>query len=180
MLIAFTGLSGAGKSTAIACLEKCDVGERYYVGSVLHEEIRRRQLPLTPDNERLVREELRAEFGMAVFAERAVPHLLDRCKFGTVLLDAIYCPSERECYRKYFGRRLMIVAVTASFEIRCARLRHRPDRPLPYDNVVSRDAFEREKLRIDEVIADSDWQVANDGTLDELQQALNMLASSLS
>jgi dephospho-CoA kinase len=180
VLIALTGLAGAGKSTAIAHLESGGIGTRYYAGSALSEEIVRRGLAQTPDNERTVREELRQTFGMAVFAERALPYLLEHCGAQTALLDAIYCVEEYDCYRAHFGARLMLIAVTAAPVIRHARLAGRPDRPIAPDKAHDRDRFELTKLRIGQVIDAADHTIENESSLAEFKQALDVLARGLS
>jgi dephospho-CoA kinase len=180
MLIGLTGLAGAGKSTAIAHLESGGIGTCYYAGSVLREEIMRRGLGQTPDNERTVREELRKAFGMAVFAERALAHLLVRCGGQTTLLDAIYCFEEYDCYRAHFGAGLVLIAVTASPVIRHARLASRPDRPIASAKAYDRDRFELTKLRIGQVIDAADHTIENESSLEEFKQALDVLACRLS
>jgi dephospho-CoA kinase len=179
MLIALSGLSGAGKSTAIRHLERLGVGASYYAGAIVRDEIERRQLAPTPENEGIVREDLRSRFGMAVFAERAIPDLLGRCSTQTILLDSVYCLAERDCLQAHFSDRLVLIAVSASLAVRSARLAARPDRPLSYERVLSRDAFERDKLGIDDVIAAANHRVANEASLEEFKEALNVLAGSL-
>lgn len=179
MLIALAGLSGAGKSTAINHLQTAGLGTPYYAGSIVHDEIAARNLVVTPDNERLVRTDLRQEFGMAVFAERAIPRLKSLCETGSVLLDAVYCPEELRRYREAFERSLVIIAITASFEARSTRAAARPDRPISPEKLRLRDEFELGTLRLGEVVAAADQQVANEKSLDEFKKALEDLAARL-
>lgn len=179
MLVAFAGPSGAGKTTAIEHLERQGLGIRYYAGIILVDEITKRGLDRTPDNERRIRNEMRAEHGMAVFAEKALPTLLERCATETVFLDAIYCPEERECYSEAFGNRLAVIAITAEFAVRAARVSERPDRSLPRCKLQARDELEYGKFRLGDVISNATRTIENNGTLDEFKEALNMLSGTL-
>ncbi|QIG95935.1 hypothetical protein [Bradyrhizobium sp. 6(2017)] len=61
-LIAVTGYSGAGKTTAIELIAKLCPSAVLYVGQLVGDEILRRQLPPGPESERTVRLELRKEY----------------------------------------------------------------------------------------------------------------------
>lgn len=111
---------------------------------------------------------------MAVFAERAVAEIATKAA-GLFFLDAICCPEERDCYRASFGDALSVIAMEASFETRAERLAIRPKRPLHADQLAARDALEIDRFRIGEVIAEADHRFVNEGTLEELEQALRSL-----
>lgn len=175
MLIGLAGLSGAGKSTAIAYLSAQGLGTGHYAGTTLIEELARRGLAPTPDHERAVRKELRESCGMAVFAERALPALSARMSDGHVLLDAVYSPQERDCYRDAFGEEFAILAIVAPFEIRSARLLERPDRPSTADELAARDALELGGFRLGSVLESATHTVSNVGALDQFEQALDGL-----
>ena len=115
-LIAFAGLSGSGKSTAIKHLVDRGVATSFYAGEFLAAELAAKGLERTPDNERELRIALRREHGMGVFADRSIPELRLRVAGGVVLLDAIYCPAEHEAYRAAFADKMAVVAMAASFE----------------------------------------------------------------
>ena len=178
MLIALAGFSGAGKTTAIAYLTSMGFGEPYYAGSIVHAELSRRQLAVTPESERNIRAELRQTFGMGVFAERAAPELRRLCVSSPVLLDAVYCPDELELYKADFGEQLVTVAIEAAFNVRAPRVAAREERPIPFEKLRLRDKFEVTMLRLDEVIAAADLRIANEHSLDEFQKSLNGFAAS--
>jgi dephospho-CoA kinase len=175
MLIAFAGLSGAGKSTAIAYLAARGFGTAHYAGLTLLEELDRRGLQQTPDNERIVREELRASHGMAVFAERALPALKAGLTTDRILLDAVYCPEERDCYLDSFGDDFVILSIMAPFEIRAKRLLARADRPITQDKLAARDALELEQFRLSDVLESASHTLTNVGNLHQFEQALDDL-----
>jgi dephospho-CoA kinase len=175
MLIGLAGLSGAGKSTAIAHLSAQGFGTGYYAGATLVDELVRRGLPQIPDNERAVRKELRDAHGMAVFAERALPALKARMADGHVLLDAVYCPEERDCYRNAFGENFAILAIAAPFDIRSARLLVRLVRPITSDQLAARDELELGRFDLGSVLEIASHTLYNVGTLNQFEQALDDL-----
>jgi dephospho-CoA kinase len=151
-LIGFAGLSGAGKSTAAQYLVRRGFGTYYYAGDVLSKAITERGLEQNPDNERMVRQVLRTDHGMAIFAEKALSHLGERCSREIILLDAIYCPEEHEFYSAALGDRLKVIAISTSFDIRAARLQNRTCRPMPTEKLFERDKLELERLRMGELL----------------------------
>lgn len=68
MLIAVAGLAGAGKTTAIDHLESLRAGRQVYVGELVLNEVRARGLEVNPENENLVRLDLRHTRGPEAFA----------------------------------------------------------------------------------------------------------------
>src|SRR5438067_2069119 len=99
LLIAVTGLSGAGKTTAISWLANSGVGEKVYLGQSVLDEVRARGLPPGPQSERQVRLDLRNEFGAGILARRAVSKVKDYLDSGTnVLVDAIFEHEEYRCF----------------------------------------------------------------------------------
>ena len=179
MLIAVSGLAGAGKTTAISFLQKAAVGTLFYVGEYLHHEIRRRGMHVTPDTERRVREDLRARDGMAAMAKLAMPALTERVAVGRVLIDAIYCEEERQFYYERFGERVVVIGIRASMATRASRLVDRPDRPLSVEQLKKRDTYETDKLRIGHVIASANYCLDNESTMTEFERRLEAIAEDI-
>jgi dephospho-CoA kinase len=177
MLIAVVGFSGAGKTTAVEHLQMRGVGQVVYVGEYIQAEVKARGLALTPDNERLVREAARNEHGLDVFARRAVDDLRNRTASGAILLDAICVKEEGDFYKNVLGSSVVILGIDASFEVRAKRLANRETRPLTADQLQKRDQFERENLRLEEVLATADHRMANEDSLEAFKLTLNNLAA---
>ena len=180
-IIGLVGLSGSGKSEASRLLTEIDDLAIVYFGDVVITEVRARGLEITPDNERTVREELRASEGMAVMARRKLGEIrtaLDRD--GKVLIDGIYSYSELKVLRAEFDGELKIVAIHAARDIRAARLAARPVRPLTRAQMDARDDAEVENLEKAPPIALADYHVVNDGTTTELKQALIRIHEAIS
>jgi dephospho-CoA kinase len=166
------GLAGAGKTTAIRLLERRGVGARLYVGALVTAEVERLGLEPGPASERRVRTELRARDGMDALARVALPNIKRAAEQGAVLIDAVYCEEERSLYRQRFGADLAIVAIEAPAEVRAARLLARPERPMTVDELARRDALELGRFGLGQVLWSADRRIANEGTLDELERAL--------
>lgn len=180
MLIALSGLAGAGKTTAIAELERLGVGARVYVGAFVTSEVEARGLPATPACEKKVREDLRNNEGMDALARRALPTIQGMLSAGRVaLIDAIYCVEERDFYQQHLGEHLTCLAVQTSAANRAARLSARNLRPLSPADLAARDRYELDRLGIAAVLEGAEHRLANDGSLDDLEQALRGFATLL-
>jgi dephospho-CoA kinase len=172
-IIGLVGLSGTGKSEASRILTGIGGLPIIYFGDVVITEIKTRGLPLTPENEKRVREDLRASEGMAAMAKRKLPEIRAALAAnGKALIDGIYSYSELKLLKAEFGDKLTIIAIHAAKSVRAARLAARPVRPLTQAEMEARDAAEVERLEKAPPIALADYHVVNDGTIEELTEAL--------
>src|SRR5690606_19270948 len=92
--IALVGMPGSGKTLCAQHLKQRGFFE-FRFGGIVVDEVVRRGLPINPENERVVREELRRNEGMDVMAKRALPHL--RAAFterNCIVIDGLYSFSE--------------------------------------------------------------------------------------
>ena len=69
IIVAVVGLCGAGKSEVTSIFVE-NKFEKVYFGDVTFDEMKKRNLEVTPENERLMREELRATNDMAIYAKK--------------------------------------------------------------------------------------------------------------
>ena len=179
-IIAVCGLAGAGKTTSVDVLERVGEGARVYVGAFVTAEVERRRLSATPQNEQLVRQELREEGGMDALARMALPTISGIVDAGRVaLVDAIYCAEEFELYHAHFGDKVVRVALEARRVERERRLSIRNLRPIDADALANRDKFELIGLGLGSVMAEAEHTLGNDGSLDDLESSLKQLAASL-
>ncbi len=179
-VIGLVGLSGTGKSEASRFLTATGKLPIVYFGDVVMTEIRARGLAVTPENERRLREELRASEGMAVMAKRKLPEIrASLASGGKALIDGIYSYSELKLLRAEFGDTLTIIAIHAARSVRASRLAKRPVRPLTRDEMDARDIAEIENLEKAPPIALADYHVVNDGTLSELETALSRIYAAI-
>jgi dephospho-CoA kinase len=177
--VAVTGLAGSGKTTAMEHLSELTSGRLLYLGQTVLDEVRARRLAKTPDNERQVRIDLRRDKGPAAFA---IPHadLVVECvgKGIPVFVDAIFTQEEFDVLASGVSiGSAHLLAIDASFAIRCTRLACRAERPFSADELRTRDNYELKELRTDAVIGAAEYTIRNEGTLDEFYRQLGAFVS---
>ena len=139
------------------------------------DEVKKRGLPVSEENEKKVREELRKKHGMAAYAILSLPKIKSALTKGNVLIDGLYSWSEYVLLKKEFGDKLIIVAVHASPKTRAERLATRTIRPLSSEEVRARDYAEIEQLEKGGPIAMADVVFINEGKLRGLHHQLAVL-----
>lgn len=153
---------------------------QFRFGGIIVAEVERRSLPVTPDNERIIREEFRNNEGMDAIARRALPHLLQALQTRqTIIIDGLYSFSEYMTLRPVLGADMIIVAVTCDRPLRYQRLASRPERPLTYAEAEARDLREVERLEKGGPIALADYTLLNNGDPADLLTALDALLDRL-
>ena len=163
MILAIVGMCGAGKSRVVNYLEQEGFSGVHF-GSLTIEEIKRRNLPLTSENEKVIREELRRQHGMGAFAVLSIP-TIERLKIRTdkIYIDGLYSWQEYRILRERWGKDLIIVLVYADKCIRYRRLLERKFRPLSREEAEKRDITEIENLDKGGPIAFCDYLLINNG-----------------
>jgi dephospho-CoA kinase len=168
-------MPGAGKSLCAKHLEARGFYQ-FRFGGIVVDEVARRGLPLTPETERLVREDLRANEGMDAIAKRALPHLLAALgDHASVVIDGLYSQSELNILRPALGDDMIIVAITCDRALRYRRLAARPERPLTAVEAHARDLREIEHLEKGGPIALADYTLLNNGDPAAVLAALDAL-----
>ena len=171
-IVATVGLCGSGKSIVGDYLEKKGCIKIYFGGITL-EEVKRRGLPLTEENERKVREELRKEHGMGAYAALNLAKIDKLVKKGEkVLIDGLYSFSEYKILKEKYNGAVLIIAVFTPKELRYERLAQRKLRPLTHYEAVSRDYAEIENIEKGGPIAMADHTLVNDSTAEKIIQKL--------
>lgn len=177
--LALVGMPGAGKSTCATHLSERGLPQ-FRFGSIVTSEVVRRGLALTATNERLVREEFRANEGMDAIARRAMPFIRNLFKdHPTVVIDGLYSFSEYTMLQRELNATLIVIAIVSDRAVRYARLSRRPERPLTPAEAQTRDIAEIEKLEKGGPIAIADYTLLNNGTAAELNAALDALLDEL-
>ncbi len=178
-VIALVGMPGSGKSVCAKHLEARGFFQ-FRFGSIVVDEVKRRGLAITPQNERLVREEFRANEGMDVMAKRALPILQDALNHHqTVIADGLYSFKEYKTLRNAFGNSIVMIAIITPRQLRYKRLSERTERPLTYEEAEERDFAEIENLEKGGPIALADYALINAGDMTQLVQSLDHLLEEL-
>lgn len=172
-------MPGAGKSLCAKHLAARGFFQ-YRFGGIVVDEVQRRGLPLTPENERVVREELRANEGMDAIARRALPLLKAALEtHDTIVIDGLYSWSEYKLLRRELGATMVVVAIVSARPLRYARLASRAERPLTAEEAERRDWLEIENLEKGGSIAIADYTLVNDDTPEDLLNKLDALIEKL-
>ncbi|MGD0145680.1 MAG: AAA family ATPase [Nitrososphaerales archaeon] len=159
LIVAITGMPGAGKSTAAEALV-AKGWKRVIMGDVIREETRKRGLPLDSKNTGEVMKQLRKERGEAAVAELCLEAMRE-VGSDRVVVDGIRSISEVDAFRK--SAEVILIAVYASRRRRFNLLkeRGRSDDPLSYEMFLKREERELE-VGIGNAIALADEMVSNE------------------
>lgn len=177
--LALVGMPGAGKSSCALHLEERGFFQ-FRFGGIVQGEVEARGLEVNAENERVVREELRARHGMAAMAVIALPRLKAAlAERPNIVIDGLYSWSEYKFLQENLGAALTVVAVTCTRHIRYERLAKRRIRPLTNAEAATRDWAEIENLEKGGPIAMADYTFNNDGTTNALIDQLNGLLVAL-
>lgn len=177
--LALVGMPGSGKTLCATHLER----HGYYqfrFGSIVENEVVQRGLAVTPDHERVIREEFRAHEGMDAIAKRALPHLREALHtHDHLVIDGLYSWSEYKLLQRELETELILVAIVCERARRYRRLAARPVRPLTAQQAQQRDWAEIENLEKGGPIAIADFTLINDDAPEALLTKLDALMRQL-
>lgn len=177
-IVAVVGMCGSGKSVATEVFT--DAGWRkVYFGGITMEELEARGLPKNETNEKAVREELRARYGLAAYAVKLYDRVAAFAEEGNVVLDGLYSWSEYTYLKERLGDGLRVLAIVTDRQKRYDRLTGRAERPLTAEQAASRDKAEIENLEKGGPIAIADTFICNNGSAGELAEAVERYRLSL-
>lgn len=168
-IVAFVGLTGSGKSSAVEYITDKGFPKVYFGGIVLNE-VKRRGLELTQENEQPIREELRETEGKDFVVRRIIKQIHDLVGAGQhrVVADGLYTWTEYKALKHEFPGELTVVAVVTPKHERKTRMAKREIRPLTSEQVDQRDWAEIENIEKGGPIAIADYFIHNDKDLANL------------
>jgi dephospho-CoA kinase len=175
-ILAFVGLTGSGKSTAVDYLTEKGFPKVYFGGIVL-DEVAKRGLELTQANEQPVREELREKEGKDFVVKRIVQqiHALVGAGQHRIVADGLYTWTEYKVLKHEFPGELIVVAVVTPKHLRKSRMANRPHRPLTSAEVDQRDWAEIENLEKGGPIAIADYYIHNRGDIEHFHEQIDAI-----
>ncbi len=177
-VVSIVGMTGAGKSEVARLFEESGF-VRIRFGDVTDEEIARRGLELSEENERYIRELLRKEHGMAAYAMLNLPRIDSTLEHSDVVIDGLYSWEEYTFLKMHYGENFYVVAVWASPKTRYARLSARSNRCLTLEEAVSRDRAEIENINKGGPIAMADFTIINGSSRENLRKKTKRVISRL-
>lgn len=175
-IIAFVGLPGAGKSSAVNYLTAKGL-PKVYVGGLIVEGVKALGLPVNPQNEREYRERMRHEHGNDYFIRQCAKQINHLFEAGqhTVVLDGLYTWTEYKYLKHKFPGELVTIAIVVPRHERHHRLAVRPIRPLTEAEATERDWAEIENLEKGGPIAIADYFLYNNASIDALHADIDAL-----
>jgi len=177
--LALVGMPGAGKTLCAKHLEAQGFFQ-FRFGGIVVGEVTRRGWPITPENERTVREALRRDEGMDVMAKRALPYLKAALEqHPSIVIDGLYSFSEYKTLHSELGAAMVVVAIISPRALRYQRLAERSERPLTPQEAEQRDYAEIESLEKGGPIAIADYTLLNEDNPDALLAALDAQVARL-
>lgn len=173
-IVAFVGLTGSGKSTAVEHLAEKGIPKVYFGGVVL-DEVKKRGLELTQENEQPIREELRAKEGKDFVVRRIISQIHDLIAAGQhrIVADGLYTWTEYKALKHEFPGELTVIATVTHKHLRKQRMAKRAIRPLTPEQVDQRDWAEIENIEKGGPIAIADYFVMNDGNLEPFYKQID-------
>jgi len=177
-LIAVVGMSGSGKGLVSDHLEGLGF-EKIYFGGVVINRIKELGLEVNPENERNIREALRAEHGMGVMAKLLLPAIEEAYKQGNVVLDGLYSWDEYVILKDKFKDDLNLICIITDKTLRHDRVGIRIERPFNKEQIQNRDTTEIENLAKGGPIAIADYFVFNNGTMEESRHRIDEILKTM-
>jgi dephospho-CoA kinase len=179
-IVCISGMCGAGKSVVSDFFVKNGF-QFVRFGQLTIDEVVKRGLEVNEANERIIREELRAKYGMAAYAILNLPKFDELIKKGDVIADGLYSWEEYKVLREHFGKAMILIAVWAPPELRHERLSNRVmsaddknfrNRSITKEEAKSRDFAEIEKLNKGGPIAMADFTIVNNKDINFFNQQI--------
>lgn len=173
-ILAFVGLAGSGKSTAVEYLTAKGFPKVYF-GGIIYDAMRQAGIEITPESQTIFREEIREREGKDFVVKRIIDQINDLIGAGQhrILADGLYSWTEYKIMKKAFPGELILVAVVAPKKLRHNRLAHRPERPFTDTEANERDWTEIENLEKGGPIAIADHYIINDGDMEKLHAQID-------
>ena len=176
-LVAIVGMCGSGKSVATTLFK--DHGyEVIYFGGVTMKKLEEEGLEVTPENEKMMRERLRRDFGMGAYAHVLIDDIRSSLEKGNVVLDGVYSWSELKILKQEFPN-IKFISIVVDKEKRYDRLNNREVRPFNYEQAVTRDISEIENLEKGGPICYADYFILNNDSEKEYMKNIEKVYNKM-
>ncbi|MCX6166328.1 MAG: dephospho-CoA kinase, partial [Ignavibacteriae bacterium] len=109
-IIAVVGMCGSGKSEAVKYFVNRGF-KKVYFGDVVIKELKFRELEINEVNERKIREELRALYGMGVMAIKSLDTIKEYFNTSNVVIESMYSWEEFKIIKNAFGNAFKLLAI---------------------------------------------------------------------
>ena len=135
-IIAFVGLAGSGKSSAVEYLTQKGYPKIYF-GGIIYKAMAEAGIEVTWESQQTFREEIREKEGKDFVVKRAVKEARDLIAAGQhrIVLDGLYTWSEYRILKHEFPGEMTVVAIVTPKHLRKQRMASRPERPMTSEEV---------------------------------------------
>lgn len=176
-LVAIVGMCGSGKSVATTFFK--DHGyEVIYFGGVTMKKLKEEGLEVTPENEKMMRERLRHDFGMGAYAQVLIDDIKLSLEKSNVVLDGVYSWSELKILKQEFPN-IKFISIVVDKEKRYDRLNNREVRPFNHEQAVTRDISEIENLEKGGPICYADYFILNNDSEQEYMKNVEIVYNKM-
>ena len=179
-VLVFVGMPGAGKSVCVDYMKEKGLPYVYF-GGITIDEVKRRGMEVNEASEKFIREDIRAKEGKGAYAVRIIKQIeeLFEQDRNCVVVDGLYSWTEYKIFKDSFGDNAIIIGIVSPLKDRHERLAKRSFRPLTKHEAKARDYAEIENLEKGGPIANADYYLANENSVDVLQNDLQELLPKL-
>ncbi len=177
-IVAVVGMCGAGKSVASDILETLGY-KKIYFGGVTMDKLKEEGLEINSQNEKMMRERLRKEYGMGAYAMILLPKIKEYAKENNTVLDGLYSWDELKILKEELGEALTVIAIIVDKNLRYERLAKRTIRPLTYEEAENRDISEIENIAKAGPIAYADYYIDNNYDIEAYQKRLTKILENI-
>jgi len=180
-ILAFVGLAGSGKSTAVDYMTEKGYPKIYF-GGIMYKAMEAAGIrPGDWEPEKEFREELRRKEGKGYIAIRAAKEARELIRDGqhSIIMDGLYSWSEYRVLEEEFPGEMTVIAIVTPKHLRKQRMANRPERPMTSEEVDQRDWAEIENLEKGGPIANADYFIQNDSDIEHLHQQIDSLLQTI-
>lgn len=173
-IVAFVGLAGSGKSSAVEYLTEKHIPKVYF-GGIIYKAMEEAGIEVTWESQKEFREDIRRREGKDFVVKRAIQEAKGLIDAGqrNIVLDGLYSWSEYKILKHEFPGEMTVIAVVTPKHERKARMAKRPERPMSSQEIDERDWAEIENIEKGGPIAIADYFIHNDRDLTWLHEQMD-------
>jgi dephospho-CoA kinase len=171
-IIAFTGMPFSGKSEAVKVAKRMKI-PTVRMGDTVWEEVKKQGLVIVDENVAKVASDMRKKFGKEIWAKKTYEKVRLLENEEMIIIDGIRNIEEIDFFKSKLGENFLLVSVNCTDETRHQRAfsRNREDDSIEINRILKRDHRELD-WGIDTVIKSADKTITNEGSIENLQKAI--------
>lgn len=162
-IVAVVGMCGSGKTVAVSEFEKRG-WKKIYFGEATFIKMKELGLEINEENERKVREQLRASGDKGIYARIFLPEIEKAHKKGNVVIESMYSWSEYKIVKEKFKDAFEVLCIATDAPLRRERLKVRAFRPMDEATSMARDYSEIENIEKGGPIGIADHYILNNSS----------------